>query len=102
MHVISQTALEGFWNVHPDAQASLRVWYKRVEKTNFTNLVELQQVFPSADLVGNFIIFNIGGNKYRLIAYVDFEFQKVFIRHVLTHVEYDKEKWKRNDRWFKR
>jgi mRNA interferase HigB len=102
MHVIFQTALEGFWNVHPDAQAPLRVWYKRVEKTNFTNLVELQQVFPSADLVGNFVVFNIGGNEYRLIAYVDFEFQKVFIRHVLTHAEYDKEKWKRNDRWFKR
>jgi mRNA interferase HigB len=102
MHVISQTALEEFWNVHSEAQAPLRVWYKRVEKTNFTNLVELQQVFPSADLVGNFITFNIGGNKYRLIAYVDFEFQKVFIRHVLTHAEYDKEKWRRNDRWFKR
>lgn len=45
------------------------------------------------------VIFNIGGNNYRLITFVDYEYQIVFIRNVLTHAEYDKENWK-NDEWF--
>ncbi|WP_414529831.1 type II toxin-antitoxin system HigB family toxin [Nodularia chucula] len=61
-------------------------------------MVELRQTFSSADQVGNFTVFNIGGNNYRLITLVDYKFQKVFIRHVLTHAEYDKEDWK-NDPW---
>ncbi|MGI2902303.1 type II toxin-antitoxin system HigB family toxin [Tolypothrix sp. VBCCA 56010] len=56
-------------------------------------------VFPSADQVSNLTIFNIGGNNYRLITLVDYNYQKVFIRHVLTHAEYDKEDWK-NDPWY--
>jgi mRNA interferase HigB len=62
-------------------------------------LVELRQTFPPADKVGNFTVFNIGGNNYRLITLVDYEYQKVFIRHILTHAEYDKDDWK-NDHWF--
>ncbi|MBD2608918.1 type II toxin-antitoxin system HigB family toxin [Scytonema hofmannii FACHB-248] len=54
----------------------------------------LRQVFPSADLVGNFIVFNISANNYRLITYIDYEFQITFVRAVLTHAEYDKENWK--------
>lgn len=57
-------------------------------------------MFPSADGVENLTVFDIGGNKYRLIALVDYEYQKVFIRAILTHAEYDKEGWK-NDSWFK-
>ncbi|MCL1463001.1 type II toxin-antitoxin system HigB family toxin [Argonema galeatum] len=63
------------------------------------NLDELRQDFASADLVVNLTVFNIGGNNYRLITLVDYEKQKVFIRHVLTHAEYDKEDWK-NDDWY--
>jgi mRNA interferase HigB len=49
--------------------------------------------------VKNFTVFNIGGNKYRLIVYIDYECQIVFIRHILTHAEYDKDDWK-NDEWY--
>jgi len=98
MHIITRLRLSDFWTTHPDAETSLRSWYKRTNLAKWQNFVELRQTFPSADLVGNLTIFNIGGNSYRLIALVDYKFQKVFIRHVLTHAEYDKEGWK-NDEW---
>ncbi|WP_368041857.1 type II toxin-antitoxin system HigB family toxin [Nostoc sp. TCL240-02] len=77
----------------------MRLWYKLTSVAKWQNLVELRQTFPSADQVGNFTVFNIGGNNYRLITLVDYEYQKVFIRHILTHAEYDKDDWK-NDHWF--
>lgn len=75
------------------------VWNKIISGTDFADFVELRNVFPSADQVGNFTVFNIGGNKFRLIALVDYNYKKVFIRHVLTHPEYDKERWKK-DEWY--
>ncbi|NEQ70387.1 MAG: type II toxin-antitoxin system HigB family toxin [Symploca sp. SIO2D2] len=99
MHIITRSRLTEFGKKHPDAQTSLQLWYKLTSLAQWQNFVELRQVFPSADKVGNLTVFNIGGNKYRLIVLVDYEYQKVFIRHVLTHAEYDKQNWK-NDEWF--
>ncbi|MBN3989835.1 MAG: type II toxin-antitoxin system HigB family toxin [Nostoc sp. NMS2] len=99
MHIISRARLSEFWEKHSNAQTSLRLWYKLTSVAEWQNLVELRQTFPSADQVGNFTVFNIGGNNYRLITLVDYEYQKVFIRHILTHAEYDKDDWK-NDHWF--
>lgn len=99
MRVISRKALREFWEDHPNAESSLLLWYQRTCEAEWQNFVELSQVFPAADLVGNFTIFNIGGNNYRLITFVDYEYQIVFIRNVLTHAKYDKENWK-NDEWF--
>jgi mRNA interferase HigB len=99
MHIISRARLSEFWEKHSNAQTSLRLWYKLTSVAQWQNLVELRQTFPSADQVGNFTVFNISGNNYRLITLVDYEYQKVFIRHILTHAEYDKDDWK-NDRWF--
>lgn len=95
MHVISRKALRLFWEQHPDSQSPLVRWYKIVRQTEFQNFAELRQVFPSADVVGAWIVFNVGGNKYRLIASVHFNRGKVYIRHVLTHEEYDRGDWKR-------
>ncbi|WP_439566455.1 type II toxin-antitoxin system HigB family toxin [Gloeocapsopsis crepidinum] len=67
---------------------------------SWQNFVELREVFPSADQVGKLIVFNIGGNKYRLIAFIDYTYQKVFIRYVLNHSEYDKDDWKK-DNWYR-
>ena len=100
MRVISRKLLRKFWEKHPNAESSLLLWYKRTSDAQWQNFVDVRQVFPSADIVGNFIVFNIGGNNYRLITFIDYEYQIVFVRHVLTHAEYDKENWK-NDDWFK-
>lgn len=100
MRVISRRKLREFWEKHDDAQTSLLLWYQRTTDAQWQNLADVRQVFPSADIVGNLTVFNIGGNKYRLITFIDYESQIVFTRNVLTHAEYDKEKWK-NDDWFK-
>ncbi|MEW6490795.1 MAG: type II toxin-antitoxin system HigB family toxin [Thermodesulfobacteriota bacterium] len=96
MHVISRRALLEFARKHPDAAAPLRTWYRLMARTSFQTLDELRRTFPSADLVGGLVVFNVGGNKYRLIliASLHFNRQKVYIRHVLTHAEYDRGRWK--------
>ena len=62
---------------------------------DFENFVQLRMIFPSADQVGDLVVFNIGGNKYRLITSIHFNRGKVYVRQVLTHPEYDKGEWKR-------
>jgi mRNA interferase HigB len=68
MHIISRKALREFWDRHPDSQSPLSRWYTIVRKTDFKDFDELRTTFPSADWVEGLIVFNIGGNKYRLIA----------------------------------
>ena len=95
MHIISRKTLKQFWEQHPDSQSSLSRWYKIMEKTEFSTFNELRQTFPTADKVNDLIVFNIGGNNYRLIASIHFNRNKVYIRHVLTHSEYDQGAWKK-------
>ncbi|MBP6472494.1 MAG: type II toxin-antitoxin system HigB family toxin [Chloroflexi bacterium] len=95
MHIISRKALQQFWTQHPDSQSALLRWYKIVEQSNFAGFDELRRTFPSADNVGDLIVFNISGNKYRLIASIHFNRGKVYVRHVLTHAEYDRGAWKK-------
>ena len=94
MHVISRKALQEFWQQHPDSRTALDAWFRILETNQFDGFGRLRQVFPSADKAGDLYVFNIGGNKYRLIAAIHFNRQKVYIRHILTHGEYDKGKWK--------
>ena len=93
MRVISNKALVDFSVKHPDAGIPLQIWGKTIEAGLFANFAGLKRVFNSVDKVGDFYVFNIGGNKFRLIAAVHFNVQKLYVRHVYTHKEYDK--WKR-------
>ena len=63
-------------------------------QATWRNFADVRTVFPSADQVGKFTVFDIGGNKFRLIAVIHFNRGKVFVRHVLTHQEYDRGQWK--------
>ncbi|TVQ07277.1 MAG: type II toxin-antitoxin system HigB family toxin [Leptolyngbya sp. DLM2.Bin27] len=99
MHIITRARLTAFWKKHPDSKTSLLLWYKLTVIARWQNLTEVRRVFPTADPVGNLTVFNIGGNKYRLITLIDYTYQKVFIRSVLTHAEYDKNNWKK-DNWY--
>jgi len=101
MHIITHKRLREFWEKYPNAQTSLQIWFNRTEYAQWQNFAELRQLFPSTDQVGNLTVFNIGGNKYRLIALVDYKHQKIFIRHILTHSDYDTNNWK-TDPWFKK
>lgn len=93
MHVITRKTLKVFWHKYPDSKTALERWLGIIGKNNFDSFVQLRETFPSADSVGKLIVFNIGGNKYRLITAIHFNRQKVYIRKVLTHKEYDKGEW---------
>jgi mRNA interferase HigB len=94
MRVISRKKLREFWELYLKARTPLDAWYQVAKRAKWENFAEVRQTFNSADVVGRFVVFNIGGNKYRLIAVIHYNRGKVFIRHVLTHTEYDEGKWK--------
>ena len=94
MRILSLAALRDFWEREHQAEEVLRDFYRKLSGVEAKNLAELKLTFPSIDLVGKCYVFNVGGNKYRVIARIHFNRQMVFIRFVLTHREYDKEKWK--------
>ncbi len=99
IHVISRKKLREFAAEHPDAEASLTTWWKLASAKRWSNIQEVKQDWSSADSAGNLTVFNIGGNKYRLIAFIDYEAQVILVRAVLTHGEYDRERWK-NDKHY--
>ncbi len=94
MHVISRKKLLEAARRHADLFAPLDVWFRVAKKADWKSLQQLRQVFPSADAVGQYTVFNIKGNAYRLIVEINYRSKRLFIRHVLTHAEYDKGNWK--------
>jgi mRNA interferase HigB len=94
MKIISNSALRAFAAEHPQADAPLKGWRRSVEKNRYANWSDLKASFNSVDRVGDLVVFDIGGNKYRLISYIRFRKQIVYIKAVLTHQEYDKGAWK--------
>ena len=94
MRILSLAALRTFWERENQSEEVLRDFYKRLAGVGAANLAELKLTFPSVDLVGKCYVFNVGGNKYRVIARIHFNREMVFIRSILTHREYDRGKWK--------
>ena len=93
MHVISRKKLLEAVERHRDLAGPLDVWYRVAKKAEWRSLTDVKRVFPKADAVGRFTIFNIKGNAYRLITEINYRTQKIFLRHVLTHAEYSKGNW---------
>jgi mRNA interferase HigB len=94
MHVITRKRLNEFAEKYPETETALAHWYSLAKRNNFSNLAELKRMFPSADQVGKLTVFNIGGNKVRLVAAIHYNRRRIYIRAVLTHAEYDEGKWK--------
>ncbi len=99
MHVISYRRLREYAEKHADVRDVLDNWHKVASKAIWENLIEVQAVFPKAEAVGNFTVFNIKGNNYRLIVSIDYEQQLIYIKYILTHTEYNRDRWK-NDAYF--
>lgn len=99
MRVISKARLREFWSLPPHAQAAgpLAAWHQNVSSkaVAWSNWSDVRKSYATADLVGNCTVFNMGGNKYRLITRIIFASQKVYVLKVMTHAEYDKHDWKR-------
>jgi mRNA interferase HigB len=99
MRVLSLKPLREFWGQHPDAERSLRQWYKTTAHAEWSSLQDAQRDYPHADGVRvrgdeTLTVFNIGGNKYRLIARIRYDYQLVNVRAVLTHRQYAAGQWK--------
>lgn len=95
VHVISRKALVEFWEQYPDSKEPLLRWYKIMTHSQCESFDSLRKTFPSADQVRDLVVFNIGGNKYRLITSIHSNRSKAYIRHVLTHKQYDQGAWQR-------
>jgi len=95
VYVISRKKLREAAERHKDIASSLDAWYRLTNRAEWQSLADVRQLFPSADAVGRFTVFNIKGDSYRLITEINYRGRRLYIRHVLTHAEYDKGGWKR-------
>lgn len=95
LHVINRKKLLEAVRFHGELSAPLDAWYRVAKKAEWKNLAEVRRIFPSADGVEEFTVFNIKGNAYRLITEINYRTGRIFLRHVLTHAEYTKGAWKR-------
>jgi mRNA interferase HigB len=94
MRIIALRRLREFWARHPDAESSLRSWYQVARQASWQRFLDVRTVYGNADQVGKFTIFNIAGNKYRMITVIHFNTGRVYVRRILTHAEYDRGAWK--------
>jgi mRNA interferase HigB len=95
VRIISRKALRDFSNKHLDAETPLDDWYRTAKRANWISIMEVRKTYPHTDGVGDFTVFNIGGNKYRLATYINYRSRRIYIRHVMTHEEYSREDWKK-------
>ncbi len=93
MRIITKKTLFKFIEVHPEAKSPLERWLAIMKTEVFNNFQELRKSFPNADKVGHCTVFNVGGNKYRLIVAIHYNRQIIYIRQVLTHTEYNLNQW---------
>lgn len=94
MHVRTRKRLNEFAEKYPETRTALANWCDSVRRNNFSSLPNLKLMFPTADKVGKLTVFNVGGNKVRLVAAIHYNRKRIYIRAVLTHQEYDRGKWK--------
>lgn len=92
MRVIAIKRLKDFWESgYSDAQQPLKVWYQIFKEENFKNPNDIKKLFPSCSFINNNrVVFNIAGNKYRLITHIRYDVQIVYVKFLGTHAEYDK------------
>jgi mRNA interferase HigB len=89
MRIIAKKALREFAELHPDAENALLAWYREVEKEDWDTPAKVKEKYRDASLVGERVVFNIRGNRYRLVVWINYPYRVVYIRFVGTHAEYD-------------
>ncbi|MDQ3585916.1 MAG: type II toxin-antitoxin system HigB family toxin [Pyrinomonadaceae bacterium] len=96
MHIISRKRLREFSEKNPDAKQELDAWFKIANKAEWRSIVDLKRTYRHADPVGTCTVFNIRRNRFRLIVKIEYRIQRIYIKHVLTHAEYDRGEWKKD------
>jgi mRNA interferase HigB len=94
VHVISKNAWREAVAADHTLESPISEWYKVAKSATWKNLAEARKVYPSADAVVPYTVFNVKGNKYRLIVKIEHRWQMIFVQHLLTHAEYTKGEWK--------
>jgi mRNA interferase HigB len=94
MHVISRKKLRDAVARQVDLEGPLDAWFRIAKKASWGSLTDVRKTFSSADAVGNWTVFNIKGKQYGLIAEINYAGGRIYVRHVLTHAEYDRGGWK--------
>lgn len=91
MRILARRTLREFWQRHADAEQPLRAWYHDIRKADWASPADVKRVYANASIVGeNRIVFNIGGNKYRLVVAVNYPYRICYVRFVGTHKAYDR------------
>jgi mRNA interferase HigB len=91
VQIIAKRTLRLFWEVHPQAERPLRLWHASVEKAVWSRPSDAKDMFgASVDFVGDRLVFDVGGNKYRLVVHVAYAYKRVLIKFIGTHAEYDR------------
>ncbi len=94
MHVISKAAWRDAVATDPTLEGPISEWYKVARAATWSNLVDVRRVYPNADFINGYTVFNIKGNNYRLVTKIEYRWQLIFIKTLLTHEEYDRGRWK--------
>jgi len=95
MRLLGRDQLQSFIRNYPDSSSSLKGWAQNIERNEFNHFHHLRSAFGSADFVKPYTVFNIAGNKYRLISIVDYALKAVAIKEILKHQDYEKGKWRK-------
>jgi mRNA interferase HigB len=94
VHVISRKKLKEAAATHADLESPLDTWFRAAKRAQWRSLADVRKTYPHADAVEGYTVFNIKGNAYRLIVTINYQTGRIFIRHVLTHEEYTRGRWK--------
>lgn len=95
MRVIKESTVKAYVAHRPDAEVAMLAWLQLLRRNAIPNFARMREIFGSVDKVGDFHVFDIRGNHYRIVCDVLYGQQIVFIKHILTHAEYDRGHWKR-------
>jgi mRNA interferase HigB len=92
MELRGELLIDEFIEQYPRSKSPLTKWVKEVKEAHWKNFPELRKTYPSADYIAPYVIFNIGGNKFRMVAVVVFSAERVIVNRVMTHEQYNR--WK--------
>lgn len=91
MNVVARKTLAAFWTRHPRAKGPLSAWYEMARAADWRSPQDVRNDFNTADFIGdNRVIFDIGGNNYRLVVRISYRFKQVLVKFVGTHSDYDR------------
>lgn len=95
MRIIAESRLKRMANDRGDCMEQVATWIRTVRAADWRNLAQVRRTYPHADVVGELTVFNVKGNSYRLVVGIDYQRRRVYVKHLLTHAEYDKGDWKK-------